>query len=331
MLRSVRLCQGRFHRMSPFFTEVSMADSPPRAGRPGAPWRWLIVLSLAAAALTVMAASFSSGRSEVQAVARAPERNLDDGLAAGDAGKTTEVTMVEMLGLAKDALAETIARVDDYTVRLIKQERDRSGALQPASEIFMKVITRHAGGKRGGPLKVYLRFDAPEPVRGREVIWVEDENNGKMLVREAGMIGAMMTVSLPPDGYLAMQGQRYPIAEIGLTRLLEKLIERGGEDRDDPRVHVFRTEGYPFDDRSLTHLRIERSEPSGEENDFAIAELVLDRPQNLVVSYRSFGWPEPDSDAPRLIESYEYHDLQTNVGLTDRDFDTGNPDYTFAP
>lgn len=308
-----------------------MPDSPPRAGRPGVPWGRLIVLSLAVAMLTVMAASFSSGRSEVQAVARAPERSLEDELADGDVGETTEVTMVEMLGLAKDALAETIARVDDYTVRLIKQERDRNGVLQPASEIFMKVITRHAGGKRGGPLKVYLRFDAPEPVRGREVIWVEDENNGKMLVREAGMIGAMMTVSLAPDGYLAMQGQRYPIAEIGLTRLLEKLIERGSEDRDDPHVHVFRTEGYPFDDRSLTHLRIERSEPSGEENDFAIAELVLDRPQNLVVSYRSFGWPEPDSDEPPLIESYEYHDLKTNVGLTDRDFDTANPVYTFAP
>lgn len=238
--------------------------------------------------------------------------------------------MSEMLQLANDALAETVAKLDDYTARLIKQEQDRSGVLQPASEMMIKAITRHAGNQPDGPLKVYLRFDSPSSVRGREVIWVENENDGKMLVREAGMVGAMMTVSLPPDGYLAMQGQRYPIDEIGLTRLLEKLIERGGEDRTDPEVHVFQTEGYLFDGRPLTHLRIERSAPSGRDNDFAVAELILDRPQNLVVSYRSFGWPQSGSSERPLIESYEYHDLKTNVGLTARDFDIANPNYTFA-
>lgn len=238
--------------------------------------------------------------------------------------------MAEMLQLAEDALAKTIANLDDYTARLIKQEQDRSGVLQPASEMTIKSITRHAGDQHDGPLKVYLRFESPSSVRGREVIWVENENDGKMLVREAGMVGAMMTVPLPPDGFLAMQGQRYPISEIGLTRLLEKLIERGNEDRTDPDVHVFQTEGYLFDGRPLTHLRIERSTPSGRANDFAVAELVLDRPQNLVVSYRSFDWPKSDGAERPLIESYEYHDLKTNVGLTSQDFDVANPDYDFA-
>lgn len=238
--------------------------------------------------------------------------------------------MAEMLQLAEDALAETLTNLDDYTARLIKQEQDRSGVLQPASEMTIKVITRQAGDQHDGPLKVYLRFDSPSSVRGREVIWVENENDGKMLVREAGVIGTMMTVPLPPDGFLAMQGQRYPISELGLTKLLEKLIERGNEDRNDPDVHVFLTEGYLFDGRPLTHLRIERSKPSGRDNDFAVAELVLDRPNNLVVSFRSFGWPPPDSAERPLIESYEYHDLKTNVGLTTQDFDITNPDYDFA-
>ena len=33
--------------------------------------------------------------------------------------------------------------------------------------------------------------------------------------------------------------------------------------------------------------------------------------------------------AERMIEDYEYRELRVNVGLTDRDFDTGNPAYNF--
>ncbi len=308
-----------------------MPETPDPTRGPRAAWTGVILMSLLTAGLTVIAVTIVGGFSQpAQPVAVATPRHAPLDTDDPNAGQTVEVPMAEMLQLAQDALAATKQKLDDYTAELTKQEQDRNGVLQPASKMFMKVATRHAGGKVGGPLKVYLRFDAPSNLRGREVIWVENQNDGKMLVREAGIVGAMMTVPLPPDGFLAMQGQRYPIQEIGLTRLLEKLIERGGEDRDNPAVQVFMTEGYQFDDRSLTHLRIEHSHPTGRDDDFSVAELVLDRPQNLVVSYRSFGWPESGSTDRPLIESYQYHDLKTNVGLTDRDFDTANPDYTFA-
>lgn len=244
-------------------------------------------------------------------------------------GGRIEVSMAEMLEIAETALERTVADVDDYTARMIKHEQDRSGVLQPPSEVLMKVVTRHSGGTPGGPMKVYMRFESPDEVRGREVIWVENENDGKMRVREAGMIGSMMTVSLEPDSFLAMRGQRYPITEVGLTRLLEKLIERGSEDRDDPNVHVFKTEGYRFENRELTLLQIEHERPNGRDDDFSLAELVLDRQNNVVVRFRSFGWPVAGESAPPLIESYEYHDLRFNVGLTPEDFQTTNPEYTF--
>ncbi|WP_404310787.1 DUF1571 domain-containing protein [Neorhodopirellula lusitana] len=244
--------------------------------------------------------------------------------------KRQPVPMSEMLELAQEALRQTVLNVDDYTARLIKQEQDRGGVLQPPSEAFIKVLTRHPRGKPGGPLKVYMRFDSPANIQGREVIWVENENDGKLQVREAGMIGSMMTVPLEPDSFLAMRGQRYPITELGLTRLLEKLIQRGGVDREDPDVQVFKTEGHVFDGRERTLLQIERSQPSGREGDFSLAELVLDRQKNLVVRFRSFGWPESEFDSPPIIESYEYRDLKINVGLTRDDFSTSNPDYTFA-
>ncbi|MCM2371701.1 DUF1571 domain-containing protein [Rhodopirellula sp. ICT_H3.1] len=300
-------------------------------------WTRLIVApAIASILISVFATGKSNRTHAVVPVATAPSPISHDQITTGTDGndvadgETVEVTMAEMLELAEYALSQTIANVDDYTTRMIKQEQDRTGVLQPASEAFMKVVTRHPGGRTGAPLKVYMRFDSPDDVRGREVIWIEDQNDGKLLVREAGTIGSMMTVPLPPEGFLAMRGQRYPITEIGITRLLEKLIVRGGADRDDPSVKVFKTEGHPFDGRSLTHLRIERSKPSGREGDFSLAELVLDRERNVVVSFRSFDWPNPKTGERTLIESYEYHDLKLNVGLTDRDFDPANPEYTFA-
>lgn len=252
------------------------------------------------------------------------QRSVDDAVSG-----PREVALSEMLDIAREALNATITNVDDYTARMIKHEQDRSGVLQPRSEAFIKVVTRHVGGKPGGPMKVYMRFDSPDSVQGREVIWSENMNEGKLQIREAGMIGRMMTVSLEPTSMLAMRGQRYPITELGITRLLEKLIERGGEDVGDPSVTVVQNDGHVFDGRKLTLLQIKRSHPSEREDDFSSAELVLDRERNVVVSFRSFGWPSKSNPEPPLIESYEYHDLKLNAGLNDIDFDTTNPDYTF--
>ena len=74
--------------------------------------------------------------------------------------------------------------------------------------------------------------------------------------------------------------------------------------------------------------------PTDDEDDFKLAEVVFDRERMLILSYRSFGWPEdpaadvPDGELP-LLESYAYENIKTNVGLTDRDFDVKNDGYSF--
>ncbi|MEO9592560.1 DUF1571 domain-containing protein [Rhodopirellula bahusiensis] len=242
---------------------------------------------------------------------------------------SSEVPMAEVLKLAEESLQHLIANVDGYTTRMIKHEQDRNGVLQEPSEMFMKIRTRHVGGESGHGLRAYLRFETPESAKGREVIWIEDQNDGQLLVREAGFIGSMMTAKLEPTNFLAMRGQRYPITELGLTNLVRKLIERGSRDIDNPGVRVTRTEGHDFDEKSLTLLQIQRSKPTDQPDDFSLAEVVIDEEQKLIVSFRSFGWPESEGETPPLIESYEYHDLVINPALTDLDFDPTNPDYTF--
>jgi len=240
--------------------------------------------------------------------------------------KTVSVSLDDVLTMAQQALDHLVANVDDYTARMTKHERDRSGVLQEPSEMLVKIQTRHQQGSLGDPLHVYLKFLSPDKFAGREVIWVQDANDGKLLVREAGFVGTMMTAKLDPTGFLAMQGQRYPIHEIGLTNLIEKLIERGSRDRGNPEVKVTLTENYTFDDRPMSLIQIQRATPSDAEGDFSRAEVVIDPQRQLVVQFRSFGWPA--EEAP-LLESYTYRDIQLNPGLQPLDFDPANPEYTF--
>ncbi|MEM1225069.1 MAG: DUF1571 domain-containing protein [Planctomycetota bacterium] len=253
---------------------------------------------------------------------------------SSDGGGVRDVTLDDVLSLAREALQHTIENVDDYTAVMSKHEQDQKGVLQPPSEMFVKVATRHRGGQPGQPLKVYLKFQSPDSVRGREVIWIEDQNDGKLQVREAGFMGAMMTASIDPTGFLAMQGQRYPITEIGLTNLISKLVERGEQARSETGVKVTMADDYVIDGENYTLIQLQRSKPNGRDDDFSLAEVVIDLEKQIVIEFRSFGWPAADAPddqgAPPLIESYRYRDVKLNVGLRDIDFDVSNPDYTFA-
>ena len=42
-----------------------------------------------------------------------------------------------------------------------------------------------------------------------------------------------------------------------------------------------------------------------------------------------YDWPREAGGQPELIEEYTYRDLKLNIGLTDEDFSTQNPDYHF--
>ncbi len=238
-------------------------------------------------------------------------------------------TMGEVLDMARQARERMSESLDDYTARFVKREVDTKGIAGEETEMLMKVQTRLRGDTEQAPMRVYLKFVRPDSVKGREVIWAEDANDAKMAVFENYFPLSLKTIWLDPNGYLAMQGQRYPISEIGLVRLVEKLIERGGKDRDNPDIQVTVEPNHLFDKIPTELIQVKRSKPGGGEDDFSLAEIIIDPERQLILSYRSFGWAETaDAPAP-LLESYQYHDLETNVGLTAEDFDPNNPEYGF--
>ncbi len=285
-----------------------------------------------AAILAVAGGLFYRSRSDSQASSTTAPNNIN--VTGGDSN-TRQASMADVLELARQARQQMSTSLNDYSARFVKQETDTSGVLTEESEILMKVQTRLRNETDDAPMRVYLKFTRPDSVNGREVIWGEDIYDGNMQVKEAGLLG-LMTISLDPNGMIAMRGQRYPISEIGMVRLVEKLIERGERDVDSPDISVTITGDYRVGDVPAELIQVRRSKPAGGEDDFALAEIAYDPDRQLILSYRSFGWPQEgehvasdDIGQLPLQESYTYHDIKTNVGLTDSDFDTSNPEYSF--
>lgn len=231
------------------------------------------------------------------------------------------------LELAHDVLARLNNEVNDYTATLVKRERS-SGVLGTETRMEIKVRTRSmAGGKVVRPLQVYLKFLDPWLARGREVIWSEGSNEGNLIAHEGGLKN-LVRVSLAPTDTLAMMGNKYPITEIGLNRLVEKLIEKGERDKLAGPCLVTIDPGHQVGDRDCKLIQVTHPERDPR-FDFHIAQIFIDEERLIPLRYAAFLWPEKPGDLPVLEEEYTYLNLRLNVGLEDSDFDPDNPDYNF--
>ena len=231
------------------------------------------------------------------------------------------------LAIAREALEKFNREVDDYTATLVKRERI-SGTLGTEMRMVTKVRTRRtAGDKLVRPLQVYLKVLDPWLARGREVLWSENLNDGKLIAHEGGLKN-VMRVSLAPTDTLAMLGNKYPITEIGLAKLMEKLIEKGERDKRVGPCQVTIKSGSEVGGRPCQLIQV--THPNRDPRfDFHIAQIFLDQERMIPLRYAAFLWPDKPDGAPLLEEEYTYLDVQLNVGLKDIDFDPENPAYDF--
>jgi len=235
--------------------------------------------------------------------------------------KPGEHPLMPALRWAKQGV-EGVRQIKDYSCDFVKRERI-DGVLGENQHIFMKV--RHE------PFSVYLRFKGPDSVKGQEVIYVRDKNEGNLLAHPTGIKKKLVgTVSLKPTSMLAMSGNRYPITEIGILHLVERLIEVGEHDTQygECEVELFRE--AKINDRSATCIQVHHPVPRRNFL-FNLARIYVDDELNLPVRYEAYEWPkanDPDGE-PVLLEEYTYYNIKLNNGFTDEDFDVNNPAYEF--
>jgi hypothetical protein len=237
------------------------------------------------------------------------------------------------LDMARDALALVQRDIVDYTATIVKRERIK----QVLGEYeFMEAKIRNrkvVDGKVVVPLSVYLKFVKPAAVVGREVVWVEGQNNNKLRAHEGGIKGKLLpTVWLDPDSAIAMHGNLHPIYDIGIENLVAKLIERGEREKKYSECEVTFTPGAKINGRVCTVLRVVHpiQRPHFE---FHKAEIFIDEEMKIPVRYAAFYWPAPGETELPVLEEYTY--LNVKLGLVgspllqDADFDSENPNYKF--
>lgn len=231
------------------------------------------------------------------------------------------------LELAYTGLAAMKANIHDYQAILVKRETV-DGVVGEANYMRIKIRNPRTTASGTVPFSVYMKFLKPKSVSGREVIYVQGRNDGKILAHEAGLLTGIKTFHLDPDGWLAMKGNRHPIYEAGLENLVAKLIEKAERDRAAGMCHVEYRKGAKVNGRVCTMIEVIHEDKRAP-FEFYKAQVFIDDELQVPVRYSAWDWPVTPGAEPQLIEEYTYVQIEINVGLTDRDFDPMNEEYSF--
>lgn len=240
----------------------------------------------------------------------------------------------DVLKLASEAMAKHKDEHHSYRAIIRKQERI-AGELGPESRMELKLRYREEDPETQlQRVDVYLKFLEPKSQAGREVIWQEGINDDLMVVHESGFLN-ITRIELSPTSRLAMIGNRYPVSDIGIERLLWKLLAKGNRDRKlgDCQVQLYDSINVAGRDCQ----RIEVCHPEAfvvvdgkrVDHEFFKAIIDIDKEYGVPIRYASYLWPKESGQDPLLDEEFQYEELEFNSMFTDQDFDPDNPAYNY--
>ncbi len=200
----------------------------------------------------------------------------------------------------------------DYTAIFIKEQRLR-GRLRKPETTSMKFKK---------PFSLYMKW-IKQPDEGKEVIYVQGENEGKLLAHPGGLLQLLTptTVRLEPTHPLARGGNLKPITAAGLGNMIEALVSIFTLAQEKGDLKAVCKEKKEYEGRAV--YVIERFLPEKEEYPNQYAVIYVDAELLLPVFYAAY------DKEKNLLEKYEYQELKVNVGLTAEDFDKSNPKYKY--
>ena len=220
---------------------------------------------------------------------------------------------------------EYLSKTPHYTAQFVKKELV-NGELLDEQEMEMKV--RHA------PFSVYLKWVTGEA--GREVLYVEGQNDGRMKAHPGGWKARLPAVNLEPTGSLAMAESRHPITKAGLFSLTKMMVESHRQDLEKDNIARFeKLQDQVFDGRQCHAFVVEYKDKKSSEH-YRKSVTLIDKEWSVPVYIKNFGWLNGDApadpeqhDEATLIEYYSYSNVKFRPNLIALDFDHTNEDYGF--
>ncbi|MEK6258487.1 MAG: DUF1571 domain-containing protein [Planctomycetota bacterium] len=214
--------------------------------------------------------------------------------------------------------------VPSYTAKLSKQEVVKGELLD---EQMMLLKCRHK------PFSVYLKWLTTDA--GREVIYAEGANDGKLTAHDGGWKSRLPAFSVSPDSWIAMRNARYPVTAAGVLALIDIMdgihaddLARASFASCEQTIEHF--DGRPCHTFTMLYKNRELSPI------YRKSITMIDQEWNVPLSTRHFEWPRAETavlenqlDEATLIESYAFTELAFDAPLTDQDFDPTNAEYQF--
>jgi hypothetical protein len=215
------------------------------------------------------------------------------------------------------ASRDAIRKIPGYTCTFTKQEQLKKGP--PLRQVMILKFRRE-------PFSVYLKYVEPHP--GREVIYVDGRNKGKLQVHEpSGLASFVGTLSLSPTSSEAMKENRYPVTMIGMEKVLDTAVGDMEQGLKYPDVKV---DLYPQAKvGNIECTMFEIFYPQREAFKIHKARLYFDKKTQLPIRVEQYGVPSKAGGEPPLLEEYTYSDLKIDAPLSDADFDLNNASYGF--
>ena len=203
--------------------------------------------------------------------------------------------------------------VQDYNCMMVKVERI-DGELKEPNYINMQVLHE--------PFAVHLLFRKPN--EGQECLYVEGQNDNKLLARGHGWRSAVGVLHLDPLGDRAMDGNRHPITMAGVSHLTDKMMEIAANDMKYGECEVKNYMNVKLDQRPAVMVEITHPVPR-KEFLFHKARIYVDRELKIPVRYEAYDWQTDKDGKPLLTEMYIYSKVQLNNGYTVANFSESDP------
>ena len=217
------------------------------------------------------------------------------------------------------------------TILALKNVKDYTAVFTKTELVHGRLLTRKMDMKfRQNPFSVYFHGHSKRKA-GREVIFVAGQNEGKLIVHEVGLKSIVGTMHLNPEDPKVMDTNRYPITEVGISKIIESAIEIWKNEKshlDSANIQVRIVESVQVGAMECDAVEVahQQQQPG---LTYQVGRVYVDRHSRLPVQAELYGWPATPGEDPPLLEQYTYTDLKTNVGLNAADFDPSNREYCF--
>jgi hypothetical protein len=215
-------------------------------------------------------------------------------------------------------------KMPDYTAQFTKQELVGEELLEEQT-IYLKC--RHQ------PFSVYLRWLSGD--EGREVIYVDGENDGQMIVHAGGWKARLPALTISPDSSLAMAESRYPVTKAGILGIVDQILSVHAEDmKQQTFAKCEQLDDQMFEERKCATYVIEYKDETLSPT-YRKSVVLIDHEWNVPLYVRNFGWPvkgqviDGDLDEATLIEFYTFTEVEFHGKLVATDFDRANEEYRF--